>query len=99
MFHAEQFEAQMNRRGFLAGILASGVAPYVVTTAGLLMRIRPIEIFPSKIWIPNEYSYDFDTDTYSFSGFLLRPTSTSHHMRPDVLGGRVVHDFPVLVKV
>ena len=32
----------MNRRGFLKGILASGVAPYVVTTAGLLMPCRAI---------------------------------------------------------
>ena len=32
----------MNRRGFLAGILASGVAPYVSTMAGVLMPVRSI---------------------------------------------------------
>ena len=30
----------MNRRGFLASILSAGVAPYVVTTAGVLMPVR-----------------------------------------------------------
>ena len=32
----------MNRRGFLKSILAAGVAPYVVTTAGVLMPVRQI---------------------------------------------------------
>lgn len=32
----------MNRRGFLKGILAAGVAPYVVTTAGALMPAKKI---------------------------------------------------------
>lgn len=32
----------MNRRGFLKSILAAGVAPYVVTTAGVLMPVRAI---------------------------------------------------------
>jgi hypothetical protein len=30
----------VNRRGFLKSILAAGVAPYVVTTAGVLMPVR-----------------------------------------------------------
>ena len=30
----------MDRRGFLKSILATGVAPYVVTTAGVLMPVR-----------------------------------------------------------
>lgn len=37
----------MNRRGFLkgmAGILASGVAPYVCTTAGVLMPVKAIAL-------------------------------------------------------
>lgn len=34
----------MNRRGFLKGILAAGAAPYVVTTAGLLMPVRQIVV-------------------------------------------------------
>ena len=32
----------MNRRGFLAGVLAAGIAPYVVTTAGVLMPVRDL---------------------------------------------------------
>lgn len=32
----------MNRRGFLKSILAAGVAPYVVTTAGVLMPVRDL---------------------------------------------------------
>jgi hypothetical protein len=32
----------MNRRGFLKSILAAGVAPYVVTTAGVLMPVRRV---------------------------------------------------------
>ena len=35
----------MNRRGFLKGMLATGVAPYVVTAAGVLMPVR-------KLWEP-----------------------------------------------
>lgn len=32
----------MHRRGFLRGILAAGVAPYVCTTAGVLMPVRDL---------------------------------------------------------
>lgn len=32
----------LNRRGFLQAILASATAPYVVTTAGVLMPVRKI---------------------------------------------------------
>lgn len=32
----------MNRRGFLQGILAAGVAPYVSTAAGVLMPVKSI---------------------------------------------------------
>lgn len=32
----------MDRRGFLRGILAAGVAPYVSTVAGVLMPVRKI---------------------------------------------------------
>lgn len=35
----------MNRRSFLKGILAAGVAPYVVTSAGVLM---PVRVFASS---------------------------------------------------
>ena len=37
----------MNRRGFLQAILALGVAPYVVTTAGVLMPVRQVITIPS----------------------------------------------------
>ena len=32
----------MNRRGFLQAILASGVAPYICTAAGVLMPVKTI---------------------------------------------------------
>ena len=32
----------MNRRGFLSSILASGIAPYVITASGVLMPVRKI---------------------------------------------------------
>ena len=35
----------MNRRGFLQGILAAGVAPFVVTTAGVLMPVTAPRIY------------------------------------------------------
>ena len=44
----------MNRRGFLQSILALGVAPYVVTTAGVLMPVRQVITIPDveTLWIP-----------------------------------------------
>lgn len=36
----------MKRRSFLKGILAAGVAPYVVTTAGVLMPVK-------TLWTPS----------------------------------------------
>lgn len=40
----------MNRRGFLKSILAAGVAPYVVTTAGVLMPVRAITAPKLIVW-------------------------------------------------
>lgn len=34
----------MNRRGFLQAILASGVAPYVCTAAGVLMPVKKLVV-------------------------------------------------------
>lgn len=34
----------MNRRGFIAGILAAGAAPWVCTKAGVLMPVRQIVV-------------------------------------------------------
>lgn len=42
----------MNRRSFIQGILSAGVAPYVVTTAGVLMPVR-------KLWTP--FSGEFES--------------------------------------
>lgn len=45
----------MNRRGFLKSILASGVAPYVVTTAGVLMPVRALAVpWEHTIVVPDE---------------------------------------------
>lgn len=48
----------MNRRGFLSAILAAGVAPYVVTTAGILMpttQILTLSALAMEDWVPNSY--------------------------------------------
>lgn len=37
----------MNRRGFLQAVLASSIAPYVITTAGVLMPTRQRIIAPA----------------------------------------------------
>lgn len=34
----------MNRRTFIGSILATGVAPYIVTTSGLLMPIKALAV-------------------------------------------------------
>lgn len=39
----------MNRRSFLRSILAAGIAPYVVTSAGVLMPVRQRIVVPD-IW-------------------------------------------------
>ena len=44
----------MNRRGFLQGILAAGIAPFVVTTAGVLMPVRKI-ITPQLLFSVSDY--------------------------------------------
>lgn len=41
----------MNRRGFLRGMLAAATAPFVVTSAGVLMPVR-------KIWTPFDYDVE-----------------------------------------
>lgn len=40
----------MNRRRFLKSILAAGVAPYVVTTAGVLMPVHALAV-PSRHFV------------------------------------------------
>ena len=46
----------MNRRGFLQVCLASGIAPYVSTMAGVLMPVR-------KLWTPSPW-YLTDPDDW-----------------------------------
>lgn len=43
---------KMKRRSFIKSILATGIAPYVVTTAGILMPVRqivPVKSFRGKL--------------------------------------------------
>lgn len=47
----------VTRRGFLRACLAAATAPYVVTTAGILMPVRPISTvtvsaFLAELWGP-----------------------------------------------
>lgn len=48
----------MQRRSFLAGIFAAGIAPYIVTTAGVLMphgKILTLSDLAMEEWTPNPY--------------------------------------------
>jgi hypothetical protein len=42
----------VNRRGFLAGVLAAGIAPAIICTPGILMPVRKIAVpqFPDVIY-------------------------------------------------
>jgi len=40
----------MNRRSFMQSILAAGIAPYVCTTAGVLMPVRGASILLPDAW-------------------------------------------------
>lgn len=46
----------MNRRGFLQSMLALGVAPYVITNAGVLMPVRKIATPTLDELLPGIYS-------------------------------------------
>ena len=48
----------MNRRGFLAGILAAGIAPYIVTSSGVMMplgKILTLQALAMEGWKENAY--------------------------------------------
>lgn len=45
----------MNRRGFLQSILVAGVAPYVITSSGVLMPIRQRIIKPAYHYVRASY--------------------------------------------
>ena len=47
----------MNRRGFLASILASATAPYVCTAAGVLMPVK--KILAPTLWVGSWESFRF----------------------------------------
>lgn len=51
----------MNRRGFLQTCLASSIAPYVITTAGVLMPVR-------KIWTAESAGVSLVADIDWFNG-------------------------------
>lgn len=47
----------MNRRSFLQACLASATAPYVVTTAGVLMPVKSLWTPPAWPWPEENYAY------------------------------------------
>lgn len=59
----------MNRRGFLQAILAAGVAPYVVTTAGALVPVRQIQTLDNTILLAY-YGIDRSVSAWWRSGPL-----------------------------
>lgn len=59
----------MNRRSFLKAILAAGVAPYVVTSAGVLMPVR-------ELWTPEWTRYALVEDGLTLS-FWAKVSSRS----------------------
>ena len=65
----------MNRRGFLKSILAAGVAPYVVTTAGVLMPVRQIarlEDFSGPWGVLYPYTEPIDAKQFFGQGIVPR---------------------------
>lgn len=49
----------MNRRSFIAGILAAGVAPAFIGSS-VLMPVRTILTDPKTIWPPTQMVWDYD---------------------------------------
>ncbi len=47
----------MDRRNFLAGIIAASVAPAFIKTAGLLMPIKPLIIEPAFLFPESQWQY------------------------------------------
>lgn len=64
----------MNRRGFLQGILAAGVAPYVSTAAEVLMPVKQI-VSPPVVGLDDAFLKAFEEN--------LR--YTWHQYRPDFI--------------
>ncbi len=58
----------MERRDFLAGIIAAAVAPAFVKTAGLLMPIKPLIEIPQTFAFPEgKWIYDRVGSIYAVS--------------------------------
>ena len=79
----------MNRRGFLAGILAAGMAPAVVRAASLMKVISPTGL------VATAFDYSFDDDfTLRFlrpaREILARKIDAEIALRPFVLGTRIL---------
>lgn len=69
----------MDRRGFLtgmAGILAAGAAPAIITTPGLLMPIRKI-IVPSQVMALGAWSVEYDGPSLSLGEMIREIYSTA----------------------
>ena len=64
----------MNRRGFLQAILAAGVAPWVITKAGVLMPVRKVIVPPPVIWHSNQLS---EAAAEQWERALFQPIPTS----------------------
>ena len=62
----------MNRRGFLKSIIAAGVAPYVVTAAGVLMPVR-------NVWTPRNPLFNGHLGFYE--GLQWRPDELARMSR------------------
>jgi hypothetical protein len=88
----------MNRRGFLGGILAAGMAPMVVS-AGVLMPVRPAAIILYGDGIHNDtlaLQSLFDGDKYVFdqrTGMYMERSSTIR-----LHGGTYVVSSPIIIR-
>ncbi len=87
----------MNRRGFLQAILASAVAPWVITKAGVLMPGRGVTV-PRFLWHPpsaallagfDSYAYHRGGKTWFFAQEALRRARANPEGKIAILSGNV----------
>lgn len=88
----------VDRRNFMKGILAAGVAPYVITTPGLLMPVRQIWMPPKFPWLwpeieaYSEYGYQLSKDErFLIDRELIKGRLVASGLFFDCGGVRVVH--------
>lgn len=79
----------MDRRGFLKSILAAGVAPYVITTAGVLMPVKAIAA-PEILKLEDLWSFDNElwtkgTQSVDGPGLLRALERPRCPGRPDII--------------